>query len=314
MSIDVFKNEVSEEVERILSSNFTINVSTTKSVPHFGDSNITFPNLDDMSQSCKIIETCVLYIDIRRSTELNFIHKPKTVSKLYSAFVRSMIKCAKRHNGHVRGIIGDRIMVVFDAENSFVNSVNTAISMNSVSKYVINKYFTNNEVTCGIGIDYGKMLATKTGFRRNGIEQQNYRNLVWLGKPANVASKLTDIANKPSENMSLKKVHVAYDFGSGLVWSEQFAHEFVNNINIAYLPSRIVYNSPYFASFFLLDHNVEITPKTPPILMTESVYNGFKSASPNDPCIVNKWLYHVNVPNYKSTIYGGDVIFKVFEQ
>jgi class 3 adenylate cyclase len=41
------------------------------------------------TQGTKLIDTCVLYIDIRRSTDLNLSHKPVTVAKLYSAFVRS---------------------------------------------------------------------------------------------------------------------------------------------------------------------------------------------------------------------------------
>ena len=47
-------------------------------------------------------------------------------------------------------------------------------------EYIINRHFKANEVECGIGIDAGKMLATKTGLRRKGAEQANYKNLVWL--------------------------------------------------------------------------------------------------------------------------------------
>jgi adenylate cyclase len=153
----------------------------------------------------------VLYIDIRRSTELNFSHKPKTVAKLYTAFVRAMTRVARYHGGHVRGIIGDRVMVIFDSVNCFTNAVNCAIAMNTVARYIINERFKANEVACGIGIDAGKMLATKTGIRRHGVEQANYRNLVWLGRPANTASKLTDLANKPAETEEVKMVRAAYD-------------------------------------------------------------------------------------------------------
>ena len=56
------------------------------------------------------------------------------------------------------------------------------------------------------------MLATKTGLRRHGSAQQSYRSLVWLGRPANVASKLTDQANKPEEVSESNKVNVAYSY------------------------------------------------------------------------------------------------------
>jgi adenylate cyclase len=211
MSMKDLRVELDDEVSSILASDFRIVVTNTDVVPHSNDAAITFPNLDAKTQGTKLIDTCVLYIDIRRSTDLNLSHRPQTVAKLYSAFIRAMTRVARYHKGHVRGIIGDRLMVIFDRKDAFANAVHCSIAMNTVSKYTINRHFKANEVTCGIGIDAGKMLATKTGVRRHGDEQGNYRNLVWLGRPANVASKLTDIANKPSETVQVDVVRVAYE-------------------------------------------------------------------------------------------------------
>lgn len=55
------------------------------------------------------------------------------------------------------------------------------------------------------------MLVTKAGIRKRGRDQGSYRNFVWLGRPANVASKLTDTANKPSVGEYVTTVRVAYD-------------------------------------------------------------------------------------------------------
>jgi class 3 adenylate cyclase len=211
MSLKDLRAELDEEVSSILSPRFQIGVTDTDTVPSADDPAITFPNRDNNTQGTKLINTCVLYIDIRRSTELNFSHRATTVAKLYSAFIRAMTRVARYHKGHVRGIIGDRLMVIFDRRDAFVNAVHCAISMNTVSQHIINRHFKANEVTCGIGIDAGNMLTTKTGVRRHGSEQGNYRNLVWLGRPANIASKLTDIANKPSESVEVDVVHVAYE-------------------------------------------------------------------------------------------------------
>ena len=114
-------------------------------------------------------------------------------------------------SGEVRGIIGDRVMILFDQQNCFENAVSTAVLINSVCKFVLNKHFTHGEVSFGIGIDCGRMLATKTGIKRRGSAQQSYRSLVWLGRPANVASKLTDNANKPEEAVNLPRVKVGFD-------------------------------------------------------------------------------------------------------
>lgn len=316
MSIEQFRDDLTEEVATILSSGFRINITKTQAVPHFGDSSITFPNLDAMTQGCKFIETAVLYIDIRRSTDLNLTHHPQTVAKLYSAFVRAMTRCARRNGGHVRGIIGDRVMVLFDSDNPFVNAVETAISMNSVSQYVINKHFKSNEVACGIGIDCGKMLATKTGFRRHGNEQQNYRSLVWLGRPANVASKLTDIANKKGETVTVTAVSVARDY-SGLGswhWSDEWWVHFIKGFERDYQKGGWKHNDPSVVAFITKDVSVTVQPKTPSILMTKAVFDGYKAARPNAPAVVNKWLDKIaaTVPGYNGEVYGGDVIWSSF--
>jgi adenylate cyclase len=207
--------EIDDEVSTLLASDFAIEVTNTQYVPSASDAAITFPDVTARSQGTKLIETCVLYIDIRRSTELSFKHHAPTVARLYTAFVRAMTRVARHYGGHVRGIIGDRVMVIFDRDKCFTNAVSCAIAMNSVATYIINKRFKANEVECGIGIDFGRMLATKTGVRRHGVEQANYRSLVWLGRPANTASKLTDLANKPELVEEVPVARVAYERTAG---------------------------------------------------------------------------------------------------
>lgn len=307
--------ELSDEVGTILGADFSVTTTSTKVVPHSSDGSITFPNLDAKTQACKLIDTCVLYIDIRRSTELSITHKPQTVAKLYSAFVRAMTKCARHYGGHVRGIIGDRVMVIFDCENCFTNAVDCAIIMNSTAQHVINKHFTRNEVECGIGIDSGKMLATKTGFRRRGFEQHNYRSLVWLGRPANVASKLTDIANKKRDGVDIGVLEVAYGtiLGSWR-WVKEYPGNFVKNLENR--GAALHHKSPLYQAHIHTTEFYEKTPATPPILMTEAVFQGFKRTRPNAAEITNGWFAKVavEVPGYTGDVYGGDVVFTVFQR
>jgi hypothetical protein len=307
-----------------------------------------------MEQGAKLIETCVLYIDIRRSTELNFTHRPKTVAKLYTALVRAMTRIARFYHGHVRGIIGDRVMVIFDSTGCFTNAVHCAIAMNTVSQHIINTRFKANEVTCGIGIDFGTMLATKTGVRRHGDEQSNYRNLAWLGHPANFASKLTDLANKPAETEKVKKVSVAYNkplplaagafgtlnppslgvglsdlFGSGFgysksleellapvppsllpdwQWKTETMQGFLSNLRVDYgQPATLVHKDPNFQSFFLTEEPRVVRRATPPILMTERVWNGYRSERPDAPSVKNGWFKPVSVktPGLTQAVFGG---------
>jgi adenylate cyclase len=315
MNLKELRADIAAEVEAILSSDFAIGVTNTQTVPHSDDAAITFPNLDDMRQSCKIIETCVLYIDIRRSTQLNLQHRPSTVSRLYSSFVRAMVRCAQQYNGHVRGIIGDRVMVVFDTHLCFSNAVHTAIAMNTVSKYIINQHFSRGEVSCGIGIDFGRMLVTKTGFRRHGVQRHNYRSLVWLGRPANVASKLTDVANKDATFQSEPAVYLGYNFAAinQFHWQTVSVSEFLGNLKVEGLPGNQCFrhsNSYVFAAI-PTTRNIQTTPATPPILMTRAVFDGYRAKHPDAPSVANKWFarHSVTVPGYSDAVFGGDVLF-----
>lgn len=309
--------ELSDEVGTILARDFSVTTTKTNSVPHSNDGAITFPNLDAKTQACKLIDTCVLYIDIRRSTELSITHKPQTVAKLYSAFVRAMTKCARHYGGHVRGIIGDRVMVIFDCNDCFRKAVDCAILMNSTAQYVVNEHFYRDEVKCGIGIDTGKMLVTKTGFKRRGIEQHNYKNLVWLGRPANVASKLTDVANKPAEGINCDKVRVGYKsaFSDDLYWVNDWPSEFAKKVTGSIF-GGMTHSSQNYRSHFMTKEYVETRAATEPILMTEPVYRGLTAAHPNVDYVEAGWFAKVivEVPGYTGNVYGGDVTFKAFSR
>lgn len=316
MTLKELGKDIAAEVEAILSNGFAIDVTKTLNVPHSDDQGITFPNLDQMRQGCKIIETCVLYIDIRRSTELNLQHRPKTVSRLYSSFVRSMVRCAEQYGGHVRGIIGDRVMVVFDANDCFTNAVNTAQAMNTVASHIINKHFAPAEVSCGIGIDFGRMLVTKTGFRRHGVQRHNYRSLVWLGRPANVASKLTDIANKAGSYRNVHAVEISshYPFSNQWISQTVSATKFIDGLTTIYLTDgtkAFRYEDPYVCVAKNTTTQSEINVKTPSILMTKVVFEGFRAKNPNAKSIRGEWYKRVSVsvPGYADAVYGGNVVF-----
>lgn len=316
MVSQIFRDEIIDEVSTILSTDFSIDVTDTRGVPHSSDAAITFPNLDQKSQRTKLIETTVLYVDMRRSTQLNLSHRRQTVAKLYSAFIRAMTRCAAVFNGEVRGIIGDRVMILFGNDGCYENAIDTAILINSVARYVINKHFSYNEVSFGIGIDYGPMLATKTGIRRRGAAQQSYRSLVWLGRPANVASKLTDNANKPAETSDLVKIRVRYGSIYGPTYIDEYPHIFVQHFTHNPFSGLMVHSNPNFHSFTTYTEKVILREATPPILMTKRVYDGFRRARPDDPALKNWWIrpIEITIPEINDQTYGGDVIYSIFKR
>lgn len=314
MAIKDILDTLDDEVSTIHSSDFDIEITETNYVPIDSDTNLTFENFDGKYKKVKTIETCVLYIDIRKSTKLNLQHYPKTMAKLYSSFIRSMIKAAENYNGKTRNIVGDRVMVVFDNSNCFTDAVNTAFLMNTISQKIINKRFKNNAFTCGIGIDFGEMMVAKCGTIKYGNESSSYKSLVWLGKPANIASKLTDSANKSASYKTVNGVKVGfhYKYTDKWIWLFKTPKELEENIEFSYTSPNMRYKDDNFKSFFATTNTTSNYDSTPPILITDSVYKGFKNHNPDADSIKNNWWKKQSrkIPDYSGSVYGCDVTFK----
>jgi len=192
-----YLQSIADEVKDI----FAHDIETTKAfvVPGRDDVGLTFGR--NQIKKGKLIETCVLFIDIRNSTIMskNLKKDKAKLGKIYSAFIHSMVSIADEY-GYVRNIIGDRVMVVFEPDNCFVDAINCAATMYSTSYGILKKFSAIETFKVGIGIDFGEMLILKTGIQKQHTEQSEYKNLVWVGDAANIASKLTDLANKEYNN------------------------------------------------------------------------------------------------------------------
>ena len=184
--------EIQGDVEDVVKTSFIHN--STKIVPNLADEGLTYER--GQEKKGKVINTCVLYVDIRNSVTLTKKHNNTTMGRVYTAFTKAVLKTARYHNGHTRNIIGDRVMIVFPNENCFTNAVDCAISINHIVKNIINKKFPDVDFKCGIGVDYGELRVIKVGIQRRGEEHGENKGLVWVGYPANHASRLTDNANK----------------------------------------------------------------------------------------------------------------------
>lgn len=157
----------------------------------------TVPEIPDLPfrNRAGLIETSVLFVDLRGSSDLTEGHRRSTVAKIHKGFLNEMVQAARYWTGKIRGFAGDRLMVLFDAdERPANNAVDTAITMQTIVKYILSprlKKRYEEEISCGIGIDFGKMLVAKVGMKRD----PNHNDLVWTGGPANIASKLADEAS-----------------------------------------------------------------------------------------------------------------------
>lgn len=326
--IDVLK-EIKSDVADIMATDFEIPTTVADNVPSDEDPGLTFES--GKSKKGKTIETCVLQVDIRNSTDLNIKHQPKTLARLYSAFIKSVIDAVDHHNGYVRHIIGDRLMIVFDKKNCFNDALDLAVTLNSLSQYILDPVFTGSPFKVGIGIDFGKMLVIKVGKAKQGKERAAYKNLVWLGVPANISSKLTDLANKEFPNTQYRVKYSYLDLfnisglGLGLLANipgQNRTNQPPRLINIDKVVSqelffeKLSWNSAGNYSSFdgnKLDsfEKIDKAIKYPPIMMSDKVYDEFKRLNPQRDSVVNGlWKkQEIKIKGYTNTVYGGDVIW-----
>lgn len=272
-----FLGVVSDEVERIFATDFTYAPTTT--VPNVEDNkNLTYSNGDE--KKGLELTTCVLFVDIRDSVKIKDAHYHNTLGRIYTSFTVSTLRVAKHFGGYVRNIIGDRVMIVFDSKECFKNAVDCAVTINHIASQIITSKVP--EFRVGIGIDFGKMRVYKVGIITKGVENPENKNLVWIGDPANFASRLADMANKDIEKQY--QVDVVKDAGYlGIV------HDKKTHTAASLADYMTELNAIEFDSIVSVD-KINIG-RYSSIMITEDVLNGLKKERPDCISIKSGWWH-----------------------
>lgn len=314
MAIKDLLDEVDNNVKDVIDTKFEYNNATY--VPNLQDAGLTYESGSE--KKGKLINTCVLFVDIRDSVALTEKHHNQTMGRIYTAFTKAILKAARYHNGHVRNIIGDRVMIVFDPEDCFTNAVDCAISINYIASRIINKRFSGVNFKCGIGVDYGELRVTKVGVERNGAENHQNKGLVWVGYPANLASRLTDNANKTKEEIYFEvvtKSRILRQESDGKLryvnrekLQELSPEELAEKID-SYDTDNLTLNDSTIIRFKKKSRTV----KYPAILITEAVFNDYKKSKPHRKDVAdNLWEEQKHkIKNVKSKVYGGNIIWVI---
>lgn len=330
MEVKTILEEIEKDVIDVTKTTFTHN--DTRVVPSLDDSELTYESGKD--KKGKKIETCVLFVDIRNSVGLTEKHHTQTMGRIYTAFTKAVLKIARYHKGHTRNIIGDRIMIVFPVKDCFTNAVDCAISINHIASNIIKDNFAGVDFKCGIGIDFGELRVIKVGIQRYGTENGENKGLVWVGYPANIASRLTDVSNKkivetyyevlrnPINPRAIKPlIDISFLFGGTSSYDPNAPFYLSKTEKVEMTVDEFAGSFAQHSDGSIFTSGgklVKFERKTremsyPEILMTESVYKGFKAANPTRPSIVkNLWIEQSNpVKNVTEKIYGGNVIWVI---
>lgn len=328
MALKPIIEEISEDIKDVLTTSFSYAATTT--VPNSKDSSLTFER--GTVKRGKEIETCVLYVDIRNSVRLTATKSSQTIGKLYTAFIKAVIKIGRHHHASTRNIIGDRVMLVFPSENCFVNALNCAISINHLVRNELNVQFTTLDFKCGIGIDYGVLKVIKVGIQRNGLEQAENKGLVWAGSPANLASRLTDLGSKTITNtyyevtynaltspllaalMASSRVRPSALGAPRSTPGKYSLNPITKNMSESEFAASMSVNTGGTIEFTkgkLISANRQTKTITyPPILFTQRVYDGLARATPPQDL---KYWRKTNEPikDLDCDVYGGNTFWKL---
>ena len=189
----------SEAIEKIL----------TEPVEHI-ELTDRIPPLSDLADSNKVFngKLTVLFVDMRKSSELTDELKSKKMVKIYRAFIRLIIQAIRYSGGYSRQFAGDGIMGVFqDAiendikESSSKKAIKAARYITTLIDYclnpLLNKHLKEISIACGVGICTGSILITKAGMRGKESDEncENELGIVWVGSTTNNASRYCSLAH-----------------------------------------------------------------------------------------------------------------------
>lgn len=137
----------------------------------------------------------VLYADLSGSTNMVQNYAPSFASEVYRAYLYSAAQIIRNEGGVITAYDGDRVMGVFLGKTPNTNASTSALKINYAVKEIINpaiaaQYGTTIVYTVKhvVGVDRSSLWVARTGVRGDN-------DLVWVGRAANFAAKLTEIAN-----------------------------------------------------------------------------------------------------------------------
>lgn len=151
----------------------------------------------------KTTHTSFLFIDIRGFTERTRHSDDKEIIHILNVFLPEMVGIVEDYKGQVEKFTGDGLLAVFGIGSSspatyVVNSVKCAMTMMYIVEHEIDAYLQEqsiNPIDCGIGINAGETIIAKIG-RYGSSEKEGHFEIVSVGYPVNIASKLEAIAGE----------------------------------------------------------------------------------------------------------------------
>lgn len=167
------------------------------------------PPLNDITDSNKVFKgkLSVLFVDMRKSTDLTDELKSKKMVKVYRSFIRIVIQAIRYSGGYTRQFAGDGIMGIFQDSNVDDQTISSSCKAIKAARYIhtlidfcLNPALKKSMdicIGCGVGICTGTIMITKVGMRGKESDEtaENETGIVWVGSTTNYANRYCGLAH-----------------------------------------------------------------------------------------------------------------------
>jgi class 3 adenylate cyclase len=155
--------------------------------------------------------TCIV-MDIRGSSELPQKYKRPTLAKIYRSYISEAVAVfASNYDCKEINIHGDSVGGVFNTpyKRDIDDAFSTVAQLASVVDILNCRYQKKaniDPIAVGIGMDYGRALMLKAGYKGSSIN-----DVVWMGDVVNQATKLCSYGNQTYYDKEIMVSEVIYD-------------------------------------------------------------------------------------------------------
>lgn len=182
------------------------------------------------------LEGTVLYADLDGSTIMVDKYTAEFSAEIYKAYLLCAAKIIRAEGGEITAYDGDRIMAVFIGNSKNSSAAKTALKINYAVNHIINPAIliqypeTQFQIKQVVGIDSSNLTIARIGVK-------GFNDLVWVGRAANYAAKLTTLSGAScwltSKVFSLLNDESKYGQNSLPMWTKTYWPK-MNNIEIYY--------------------------------------------------------------------------------
>lgn len=155
------------------------------------------PNTTDVKLAGGAVEldATFLYADLADSSKMAKELDRRIAAKIMKSFLSSICRIIRSLDGSIVSFDGDRVMAIFIGDSMNSDAAKCALQIKYVVNDIIKPKFearydsvksASFSITNAVGVDTGTVLGVRGGAR-------NANDLIWIGRAANLAAKLSDI-------------------------------------------------------------------------------------------------------------------------